>query len=149
MEITTSTINELDFAPYLFLTFEEVGKLLKEEPTKISGFIDFLFDLIEKKVPLSVGVFNIPTIDIRVLLTWCTWILVGGEEPNSYLSQLKANSKSKVCTKVWNDGYYFYRCRNCEQTPSRCFRNQIDLQIPKTADKIQFPLRRVFSKWKS
>jgi len=67
------------------------------------------------------GIFSsiLPVMDVRMVLTWCTWLLCGGEQPDSYLQELKGRSRARVCNKVWNDGYYFYRCRECEQSPSR------------------------------
>lgn len=82
----------------------------------VQNFVYFLFDQMNSSE-------NENSMNIKQILTWCTWIISGGNEPGQYLQDLKNKSKPKVCSKLWNDGYYFYRCRDCEMSPSSsiCF----------------------------
>jgi hypothetical protein len=112
-----------DFHALLELPFENVALSLKKSDSETTqDFIYFLFKLIDDGNVLKILKFAAPhkkPEQIQQSLTICTWILSGGEEPTVYLNRVKQNSKSKICTKVWNDAYYFYRCRDCEMSPSR------------------------------
>jgi hypothetical protein len=47
-ESTTKSDSELQFAPFLFKSFQEVALQLKHNKELTTGFINFLFDLIEE-----------------------------------------------------------------------------------------------------
>lgn len=91
-----------NFHLILKLPFEHGTKqlLASNSNEKVREFLNFLLQEMEKEASSEI---------IQKSLTWCTWILCGGNEPKSYLKFLKSNSKSKMCNVVWNDGYYFYR----------------------------------------
>eukprot|EP01117_Protostelium_nocturnum_P005279 TRINITY_DN1925_c0_g2_i1.p1 TRINITY_DN1925_c0_g2~~TRINITY_DN1925_c0_g2_i1.p1 ORF type:complete len:1678 (-),score=263.05 TRINITY_DN1925_c0_g2_i1:3052-8085(-) len=131
------------FNGYVKKSFQSVSLSLKDSPQIIQRFISFLFQQLLLQLELD-SPFNSNTsfnhspslhlqnekrssisspLSIRVVLTWCTWLICGGENPEDYLEKLKNETQAIVCSQVWNDGYYFYRCRDCGLSPSSsiCF----------------------------
>jgi hypothetical protein len=130
------------FSQLIFQSFAEASKEIAANPERVPSFIEYLFYLKENNqeyaklksaaianhllvsgsgAPLHITNtenFN-SEMTTQLILTWCTWIICAGMQPQLYLNEIKSKSKPRVCTKVWNDGYYFYRCRNCERSPSR------------------------------
>ncbi len=110
---------ELDFVSLFLSHFADASKILCKKVELVEDFVGFLFDLLEGKAKLPQEVSNSSGVDIQLVLTWCSWILVGGEEPNAFLKDLQSKSPSSVCNVVWESECYAYSCKTCEISPSR------------------------------
>eukprot|EP01116_Phalansterium_solitarium_P020632 TRINITY_DN6139_c0_g1_i1.p1 TRINITY_DN6139_c0_g1~~TRINITY_DN6139_c0_g1_i1.p1 ORF type:complete len:462 (+),score=113.83 TRINITY_DN6139_c0_g1_i1:119-1504(+) len=94
---------EAKYQEWLTQSPRKVASELRKQPEITRGFVRFLF-----------GATN-----TRGVLVWVSNLIAGGEEPEAFLQELqKTNPVSPICREVWTEGQYFYRCRDCEMSPS-------------------------------
>eukprot|EP00727_Mastigamoeba_balamuthi_P009815 m51a1_g5456 hypothetical protein (1579) ;mRNA; f:224805-229966 len=62
---------------------------------------------------------SVPVTD-DVLLSLERLLCAGDADTGAVMARLAAAVQPKVCPAVWGNGTFFYRCHDCEKTPSSC-----------------------------
>src|SRR5689334_13676022 len=88
--------------------FLGISLYIKQHTNLLEPLIDLLFEKLGLNETTKYENIPVNTIVPGFLLKCCTFIITE-DDPSAYFSKLKQNTKPRVCTQVWNDGYYFYR----------------------------------------
>ncbi|KAJ1481933.1 hypothetical protein T484DRAFT_1805773 [Baffinella frigidus] len=90
--------------------FLEAIHKLRENPTLLRNDAEELF-----RVLWSVDEGMTPEV-VTGLVGW----LLAGEEPDSWLVQLKENGRSTICGHVFQGEEFVFKCNSCAKDPTSC-----------------------------